>query len=70
MRLRCLFPLAAALLGGVLAPSAAEPADGANPKSKAKDDKTPAGVSATDSPETARKRLVAAHRERRQLQLR
>ncbi len=43
-----------------LALPAAEPADGANPKSKAKDDKTPAGVSATDSPETARKRLVVA----------
>ncbi|PAW79740.1 MAG: hypothetical protein B9S33_18930 [Pedosphaera sp. Tous-C6FEB] len=39
---------------------AAEPADGANPKAKAKDDKTPAGVSAADSPEAARKRLMVA----------
>jgi quinoprotein glucose dehydrogenase len=49
-----------ALLLATFSLSAAEPADGANPKSKAKDDKTPAGVSATDSPETARKRLVVA----------
>lgn len=60
MRLRCLFPVAAALLAGAFTLSAAEPADGANPKAKAKDDKTPAGVSATDSPDTARKRLVVA----------
>lgn len=42
---------------------AAEPADGATSKAKstqAKDDKTPAGVSTTDSPDTAKKRLVAA----------
>ncbi len=50
----------AALLLNTLALAAAEPSHGANPKSKAKDDKTPAGVSATDSPETARKRLVVA----------
>lgn len=60
MRFRCLFPLAAALLSGAVSLSAAEPADGANPKSKAKDDKTPHGVSTTDTPETARKRLVVA----------
>ena len=60
MRFRRLFSFAAVLLAGVLSLSAAEPADGANPKAKAKDDKTPAGVSATDSPETARKRLVVA----------
>lgn len=39
---------------------AAEPANGANPKAKAKDDKTPAGVSTADSPDTAQKRLVVA----------
>jgi quinoprotein glucose dehydrogenase len=50
----------AALLLSALRHQAAEPADGANSKAKAKDDKTPAGVSATDSPETARKRLVVA----------
>ena len=60
MRSRCLFLLATALLGGALFLSAAEPADGANPKAKAKDDKTPVGVSTADSPETARKRLVVA----------
>ncbi len=60
MRFRCLFPLAAAMLGGTLSLSAAEPADGANPKAKAKDDKTPAGVSTADSPDTAKKRLVVA----------
>ncbi len=60
MRFRCLFPLAAAILGGTLSLSAAEPADGANPKAKAKDDKTPAGVSTADSPDTAKKRLVVA----------
>jgi len=50
----------AALLLAATALQAAEPADGANPKANAKDDKTPTGVSATDSPETARKRLVVA----------
>ncbi|NBV24850.1 MAG: heme-binding protein [Proteobacteria bacterium] len=49
-----------ALWLAVIALPAAEPADGANPKSKSKDDKTPAGASAGDSPDTARKRLVVA----------
>ncbi len=54
--------LSALLLTALLLP-AAEPAAGTNLKSQstpAKDDKTPAGVSTADSPDTAKKRLVVA----------
>ncbi len=61
MRSLSFLPAVSALWLAVLMLPAAEPADGANPKSgKAKDDKTPHGVSTTDTPETARKRLVVA----------